>query len=170
MINIKEWKKDVNRRWLQKQYEAFTQRNGKNIIKNHNHQQNQVRMQVKKKRKNHKEDLKEYKAKHKAWTKRVENEHEKRTVVDDDYAGEVMIAVGDATGEGNLTSVGTGSASAPYSMIKAVEITGDLRERTQKCIDGGNSLAECASIVANQKDPNASKKERESEQGAKPLY
>jgi hypothetical protein len=165
----KEWKKDVNRRWLQKQYEDLPEE-WQEYYKEPQSPTKPSKDASKEEKKKYKEDLKEYKAKHKAWTKRVENEHEKRTVVDDDYAGEVMIAVGDATGEGNLTSVGTGSASAPYSMIKAVEITGDLRERTQKCIDGGNSLAECASIVANQKDPNASKKERESEQGAKPLY
>jgi len=93
---------------------------------------------------------------YKEWKKGITKKWENR---DREYnAEETIQATIDATGTGNLINVGTGSNAAPYSITRATIVTGDVRRRVQKLVDGGMSVKE------------ASKKVSESESDGEKLY
>lgn len=108
---------------------------------------------------------KKYKGELKAWKKKVSEEWERKRFgqppnemgISD---GDILIATGDATGDGETTGVGSGGSAAPYSLIKATDVTSDIRARVKKCMGGEESkLKECAKKVAESTDPAVKKGE-----------
>ena len=85
---------------------------------------------------------------YKKWKKEVNNQwKEKEGTFTDEQA--IMASI-DSTGTGNLGGVGSGSTGAPYSVIKMAEVTGNIRAKVQKCIDGGSDVKDCAEKVSRQ--------------------
>jgi len=89
---------------------------------------------------------KKYKGELKAWKKKVSEEWERKRFgqppdemgVSD---GDILIATGDATGDGETTGVGSGGSAAPYTLIKATDVTSDIRARVKSLMEKNPDLS-----------------------------
>tara|TARA_Y100000310_G_scaffold237282_1_gene240567 strand:+ start:21 stop:2942 length:2922 start_codon:yes stop_codon:yes gene_type:complete len=107
---------------------------------------------------------KKYKGELKDWKKKVAEEWERKRFDEGQEMGvsdgDILVASGDATGEGETTGVGSGGSATPYTLIKATDVTSDIRARVKKCMGGDESkLEECAKKIAESTDPNVRKGE-----------